>query len=88
MTKQGKIEAYLAGSNGSNGVNLKIDNLKKEYTLLGEEAQKIEKKFQNTDDPDVKAKCKQMLSDIQKKQEQIKETVEALKAGKDVKKIK
>ena len=88
MKKQEKIEAYLVDSNGSNGVDLKIEELKKEFTLLEAKAEDLRKQFKGTDDPDEKAKCKQMLSDIEKKQQLIKEKVEAMKAGKEGKIIK
>lgn len=88
LKKQDKIEAYLADSNGSNEVNLKIDDLKKQYNMLEEKAEDLRKQIKNTDDPDVKAKCKQMLADIQNKQRNIKEQAETLKDGKEGKKIK
>ena len=91
LQKQDKIEAYLAESNGSdgpNGVDLKIDELKKEYTLLEAKAEELRIQLNNTDDPDVKAKCKQLLSNIQMKQELIKVKAEAMKAGEKGKKIK
>lgn len=88
LKKQDKIEAYLADSNGSNEVNLKIDDLKKQYNMLEEKAEDLRKQIKNTDDPDVKAKCKQMLADIQNKQRNIKEKAETLKDGKEGKKIK
>ncbi len=86
--KQDKIKAYLAESNGSNGVDLKIDDLKKEYTMLEKKAEEFRKQLKSSDDPDVKAKCKQMLSDIQNMRRLIKEKIEALKAGKEGKTIK
>lgn len=88
LKKQDKIEAYLVDSNGSNEVNLKIDDLKKQYNMLEEKAEDLRKQIKNTDDPDVKAKCKQMLADIQNKQRNIKEQAETLKDGKEGKKIK
>jgi len=91
LEKQEKIETLMAesnGANGSNGVDLELDNLKKEYMLLDAKAEDLRKQIKNTDDPDIKAKCKQMLTDILKKQEQIKEKAESLKAGKEEKKIK
>lgn len=45
----------------------KLDDLLKQYTMLEEKAEDLRKQMKNTDDPDVKAKCKQMLSEIQKK---------------------
>ncbi len=83
MKKQEKIESWLDEPNGSNGVDLKIDDLKKQYTMLEEKAEDLRKQIKNTDDPDVKAKCKQMLSDIQEKQRTIKEKAESLKDGKE-----
>jgi len=88
LNKQEKIKVYLADSNGSNGVDLKIQELKKEHNMLEKKAEDLRKQIKNTDDPDVKAKCKQMLSDIQKKQQLIKEKAEALKAGKEGKIVK
>jgi len=88
MNKKDKIKAYLAKSNEPSGVDFKIDDLKKEYIMLEKKAEELRKKLKSTDDPDVKAKCKQMLSNIQKKQQLIKEKAKALKAGKEGKTIK
>ncbi|MFC2167813.1 M56 family metallopeptidase [Acidobacteriota bacterium] len=91
IQKQDKIEAYLAeanGANGSNGGDAKIDELKKEYVMLEEKAADLMTQMKSTDNPDKKAKLKQMLSDIQKKQEQIKLKAEAMNAKKNGKKIK
>ena len=86
--KQEEIKAYLAESNGSSGVALEIETLINEYNLLGEKADDLKKQMSSTDDPDGIAKFKQMISDIQKKQQLIKEKAEALKAGKEGKTIK
>ncbi len=90
LKKQEKIKVYLADLNGSNGngIDLKLQELKKEYVMLGKKAEDLKKQIKNTDDPDVKAKCKQILTEILKKQEQIKEKAEVLKAGKKGDKIK
>lgn len=88
MNKQKKIKAYLAKSNGPSGLDFKIDDLKKEYITLEKKAEELRKQLKSTDDPDVKAKCKQMLSEIQKKQQWIKQKATALKAGKEGKTIK
>ncbi len=85
MKKQEKIESYL---DGSNGIDTKLAELKKEYNMLEAKAEDLRIQMKNTDDPDKKAKCKQMLSDIQKKQQKIKEIAESLKDGKEGKKIK
>jgi len=88
MNKQKKIKAYLAKSNGPSGLDFKIDDLKKEYITLEKKAGELRNQLKSTDDPDVKAKCKQMLSEIQKKQQWIKQKATALKAGKEGKTIK
>ncbi len=85
MKKQEKIESYL---DGSNGIDAKLDELKKEYIMLDGKAEECRKKMKSTDDPDVKAKCKQMLSEIQEKQQKIKEIAESLKDAKEGKTIK
>ena len=88
MKKQEKIESYLDGSNGANGIDAKIAELKKEFLMLEGKAEDLRKQIKNTDDPDVKAKCKQMLSEIQEKQQKIKEIAESLKNAKEGKTIK
>jgi hypothetical protein len=86
--RQNKIETMLAESNGSNGTDLKLDEMKKEYTLLEAKVNDLLAQIKNTDDPDVKAKCKQMLTELREKQEQIKIKAEALKTGKEGKIVK
>ncbi|MCJ7581444.1 MAG: hypothetical protein MUP98_13035, partial [Candidatus Aminicenantes bacterium] len=93
LQKQDKIEAYLAeangnGSNGSSEIDLKLDDLKKQYIMLDEKAEDLRLQIKNTDDPDTKAKCKQMLVEILNKQKSIKETAEAIQNGKKGEKIK
>ena len=88
LQQQEKIETLLAESNGSNEVDLKIDDLKKQYNMLEEKAEDLKKQIKSTDDPDVKAKCKQMLSGIQEKQRKIKEIAESLKNAQEGKTIK
>ncbi|MGD2295365.1 MAG: M56 family metallopeptidase, partial [Candidatus Aminicenantes bacterium] len=62
LIKQVKIEASMAEADGSDGSTL--DKLKKEYTLLSEKAEQIKAKLAQTDDPDDKAKLKEMLADV------------------------
>ena len=55
---------------------------------LEEKAEDLKKQIKSADDPDTKAKYKQMLSEIQEKQRKIKEKAESLKDGKEGKTIK
>lgn len=81
LDKQAKIKAYLAESNGSNGPTL--DDLKKEYTKLSEKAEKIKAKLAETEDPEDKAKLKEMLADVLTKMEKIKAKAASLKGNKE-----
>ena len=88
MAKQSEIKAYLAEANGENGVEIEIGKLKEEYTILDKKAEELIKEAKNTDDPDVIAKYKQMVTEIRERQELIKLKAEELKTKKEGKSIK
>ena len=56
--------------------------------MLEEKAEDLRLQIKNTDDPETKTKCKQLLTEILNKQKSVKETAESLKTGKKGKKVK
>lgn len=84
LKKQEKIKVVLAEAEVSS--ELTLDKMKKEYMLLSEKEAQIKEKLAQTEDPEVKAKLKVTLTDVQKKMEWIKAKASELK--KETEKIK